>query len=217
MAQEGTVRDAGSADRPGDSHRTLAELEAGLDEIRESPKDDGRVELIVRRPEVGAREVVEAAELDPAEGLVGDSWRLRPSRRTPDRSPHPDMQLTLMSSRVVSLVAGKKERWALAGDQLYVDLDLSTENLPPGTRLAVGTAVIEITDQPHTGCKKFVERFGAAALRFVSTPQARRLNLRGIHARVIDAGAIRVGDHVRKVPLTPAAHPRLKEPRPTVR
>jgi len=194
MRYEGTGPGPGSAQAPGASHRTLAELEAGLAEIRESPKDGGRVELIVRRPQVGAREVVEAAELDPAEGLVGDSWRLRPSRRTPDGSPHPDMQLTLMSSRVISLVAGMKERWALGGDQLYVDLDLSTENLPPGTRLAVGTAVVEITDQPHTGCKKFVERFGADALRFVSTPEARSLNLRGIYARVVRAGAIRGGE-----------------------
>ena len=199
MTNETTVRDAGSAQAPGESHFTLTELEARLAEFGTSPQNEGPVERIVRRPEVGEREVLEAAELDPAEGLVGDCWRRRPSRRTPDRSPHPDMQLALMSSRVISVVAGGRERWALAGDQLFVDLDLSAENLPPGTRLALGTAVIEVTAQPHTGCKKFVERFGADALRFVSTPEARRLNLRGVHARVVQAGAVRAGDRVRKM------------------
>lgn len=199
MALEGAAHGEGSTEQPGDSHRTLEELEAGLTEILESPKTEGRLELIVRRPQVDAREVLETAELDPAEGLVGDSWRLRGTSRTPDGSPHPDMQLTLMSARVISLVAGSRERWPLAGDQLYVDLDLGAVNLPPGMRLALGTAVVEITDQPHTGCKKFVERFGADALRFVSSPTGRRSNLRGIYAKVVQAGAIRVGDRVRKI------------------
>ena len=140
--------------------------------------------------EVDAREVLETAELDPAEGLVGDSWRLRASSRTPDGAPHPDIQLTLMSSRVISL---------LAGDQLYVDLDLSAGNLAPGTRLALGTAVVEITVQPHTGCKKFVARFGADALRLVSSPTGRRSNLRGIYAKVVQAGAIRAGDRITRL------------------
>jgi len=199
MAMEGAAHGEGSTEQPGDSHRTLEELEARLAEILESPKSEGRLELIVRRPEVDAREVLETAELDPAEGLVGDSWRLRGSSRTPDGSSHPDMQLTLMSSRVISLLAGSRERWALAGDQLYVDLDLSAGNLPPGTRLALGTAVVEITDQPHTGCKKFVGRFGADALRFVSSPTGRRSNLRGIYAKVVRAGAIRAGDRITRL------------------
>ena len=136
--------------------------------------------------------------LDPAEGLVGDTWNVRKSMRTPDGSPHPDMQLNVMSARAAALVAQDKARWPLAGDQLFVDLDLSPENVPPGTRLAVGTAVIEVTDQPHTGCGKFVERFGVDAMKFVNSSLGRQLQLRGINARVVKPGAIRVGDLVKK-------------------
>lgn len=184
---------------PAQCHRTLAQLEAGLPAIRSSPRDAGRLEMIVRRPEIDGREVLDLAVVDPAEGLVGDNWRTRGSSRTPDGSSHSDMQITLMSSRVIGLVAGSRQRWPLAGDQFFVDLDLSAENLPAGTRLAVGTAVLEVTVQPHTGCKKFAERFGLDALRFVSTPEARRLNLRGVNARVVRGGEVRVGAVLRKV------------------
>jgi hypothetical protein len=164
-----------------------------------SPKDAGALELIVRRPRVGEREVLEEGRLDLAEGLVGDSWKERGSSRTPDGSPHPDMQLNVMNSRVLALVAQDKERWRLAGDQLIIDLDLSDENLPPGTRLSLGSAVIEVTDLPHTGCQKFVARFGLDAMRFVNSPAGKRLRLRGLNARVVRPGVIRVGDVVRKV------------------
>jgi hypothetical protein len=163
----------------GENYLTMAELEAGLDEIRNSPTDEGVLELIVRRPKVGEREVLEEAELHLARGLVGDNWSERPSSRTPDGSPHPDMQLNVMNARTVALLAQHKDRWALAGDQLFIDLDLSPSNLPPGTRLALGSAVIEVTHQPHTGCKKFLERFGLDALKFVSSPVGKELNLRG--------------------------------------
>src|SRR3954447_12695018 len=136
-------------------HLTTSELEAGLDEVNRSPKDGGVLEMIVRRPQVGQREILEEGRLDLVDGLVGDSWRMRSSKRTSDGSAHPDMQLNLMNSRVVSLVAQHRSRWHLAGDQLYVDLDLGEANLPAGTRLAVGEAVIEVTAQPHTGCSKF--------------------------------------------------------------
>src|SRR5690349_20292422 len=142
------------------THPTTAQLEAGLDVVRQAPADQGTLEMIVRRPHVGAREVIEIGELDLVEGLVGDSWRRRKSNRTADGSPHPDMQLNVISARAVALVAGPRERWHLAGDQLFVDLDLSAANLPPGTRLEIGSAIIEVTDQPHTGCGKFVQRFG---------------------------------------------------------
>jgi hypothetical protein len=179
-------------------HLTMTELEAGLAALAPSPKDSGRLELIVRRPAVGEREVLEVGNLDLAVGLDGDTWNRRPSSRTPDRSPHPDMQLNVMNSRVIDMIAGERSRWALAGDQLYIDLDLSADNLTPGTRLAVGTAVIEVTAQPHTGCDKFMSRFGLDAVRFVNSPLGRALNLRGINARVVVPGRIRVGDFVQK-------------------
>jgi MOSC domain len=180
-------------------HASADELQAGLDEIRRSPASEGTLALIVRRPAVGEREVLEQATLDVDEGLVGDSWCARGSSRTEDGSAHRDMQLTLMNSRVIALVARDRERWPLAGDQLYVDLDLSPENLPVGTRLALGSAVIEVTDQLHTGCAKFTERFGSDAIRFVNSPPGRGLRLRGIYARVVEAGTIRRGDAVRKL------------------
>jgi hypothetical protein len=154
-------------------HLDMAALEDGLAAIRRAPRDTGTVELIVRRPSPEKRDVVEEAQLDPATGLVGDCWRGRGSRATKDGSAHPDMQLTMMSARAAALIARSRERWPLAGDQLYVDLDLSAANLPAGTLLQVGSATIEITDEPHTGCGKFVRRFGVDAMRFVNTPLGR--------------------------------------------
>jgi hypothetical protein len=180
-------------------HLTIEELEAGLFHIRQSPKDEGVLELIVRRPQVDAREVLEEGELDPAEGLVGDSWRARQSAREPDGTPSPDTQLNIMNARAVALVAQARERWPLAGDQLYIDMDLSGENLPPGTRLALGAAVVEVTAVPHTGCKKFAERFGSDAVRFVNSEEGKQLHLRGINAKVVQPGVIRVGDTVEKI------------------
>jgi hypothetical protein len=181
-------------------HLTMAELEAGLDDIRRSPSTDGVLRMIVRRPAIGRREVVPQAELDVKEGLVGDTWSSRGSSRTPDGGPHPDMQLNVMNARVIALLAQGEHRWPLAGDQLFVDLDLSGANLPPGTRLSLGTAVIEVTAQPHTGCGKFVSRFGLDGMKFVNSPTGRQLNLRGINAKVVQPGVIRTGDAVRKLP-----------------
>ena len=178
----------------------MHELEAGLNEIRQAPKDEGLLQLIVRRPHVDQREVMDEAELHPAEGLVGDSWKLRSSSRTPDRSPHPEMQLNIMNARVTALVAQEKDRWQLAGDQLYLDMDISAENLPAGTQLAIGEAVIEVTPLPHTGCRKFVARFGLDAMMFVNSAVGRELHLRGINAKVIQPGKIRVGDTAKKLP-----------------
>jgi hypothetical protein len=182
------------------SHLSASDLEDGLDHIRSSPSDVGRVELIVRRPAVDEREVLDEGTLDLDEGLVGDNWRIRGSSRTPDGSAHPDTQLNVINARLSSLVAVEPERRALAGDQLHLDLDLSHDNLPPGTRLALGQAVIEITEIPHTGCAKFRARFGADALRFVNSPVGRQLRLRGLNAKVVVAGAVRQGDEVRKLP-----------------
>jgi hypothetical protein len=176
-----------------------ADLEQGLPKIHRSPKEVGRLELIARRPTIEERELLAEAELDPIEGLVGDCWRVRGSSSSEDGSAHPDRQLTLMNSRAAALVAGDdRERWAIAGDQLYVDYDLSVDNLPPGTRLEVGSAVIEVTDQPHRGCGKFARRFGVDALKFVNSSAGRELNLRGINTRIVSGGTVRVGDEIRK-------------------
>ena len=180
-------------------HLSTEELEAGLDHIRQSPKDNGTLKMLVRRPETDSREEIGEGELNIDIGLVGDSWKDRGSRKMPDGSANPDAQITLMNARVVALLAQSEERWSLAGDQLYVDLDLSDENIPPGTHLSIGTAVIEVTAEPHTGCNKFAERYGTDATKFVNSPEGKRLHLRGINAKVIKAGTIRVGDIVRKI------------------
>jgi hypothetical protein len=180
------------------THISWQELEAGLEKVRCSPGDEGRLEMIVRRPRTNEREVLETGELDLEAGLVGDCWRPGRASSADDDGSRVANQLTIMNARVVALVAGSRERWRLAGDQLYIDLDLSEANLPPGTRLALGSAVIEITSLPHTGCRKFLARFGPDALKFVNSPVGRELHLRGIHARVVQPGRIRVGDAVRR-------------------
>jgi hypothetical protein len=174
-------------------------LQAGLEDIRQSPVDEGVLELIVRRPAVDEREVPDTGELDRAVGLVGDSWLTRGSSSTPDGSANPDAQITVMNYRCAALVAGSPDRVPLAGDQLYVDLDLSETHLPAGSRLSIGEAVIEITSKPHRGCDKFAARFGAAALRFVNIGAGRELNLRGRNARVIVGGTIQRGARVRRL------------------
>jgi len=178
---------------------TTEELEAALDHLRQAPKDDGVIELIVRRPEVDQREVLDEAELDTTLGLIGDNWKVRGSKRTPDGSSHPEMQINIMNSRVTALVAQERERWPLAGDQLYIDMDLSKENLPAGSRIAVGSAVLEVSPLPHTGCKKFVARFGVEAMEFVNSELGKLLCLRGINAKIIQGGTVRVGETAKKI------------------
>lgn len=189
---------------PANPHHLPPEvLQAGLEHIRRAPVDHGVLELIVRRPAIDEREVLDRGELDVAVGLVGDCWLARGSSSTADGSAHPDAQVTLMNHRAAALVSGSSERIPLAGDQLFVDLDLSESRLPAGSRLAIGEAVIEITPKPHRGCDKFLARFGAAALRFVNTGEGRDLNLRGRNARVVVGGTIRRGDRIRR--LSPEA------------
>ena len=184
-------------------HLSRERLEAGLGQVRESPHDGGRVVLIVRRPAVGQRDVPAAALLDPAAGLDGDNWLTRGSTRTPDGSADPGRQITVMNARVAELVAGGTERMPLCGDQLYVDLDLSVDNLPPGSMLAVGRAVLRVSEAPHLGCAKFVERFGGEAMRFVNSRRGRQLRLRGMNTRIVVPGTVRVGDVAAKAPVTP--------------
>ena len=179
-------------------HLNTSQLEAGMEHILQSPSDDGALLKIVRRPDVERREVLQEGDLDAAEGLVGDNWESRGSSSTEDGSAHPEAQLTLINARFISLIAQSEERWQLSGDQLVVDLDLSADNLPVGTRLSVGSAVLEVTAKPHTGCGKFSRRFGKDALRLTATPRGRALRLRGMYARVIEPGTVRVGDSVAK-------------------
>ena len=180
-------------------HLTMEELQAGLDAILQSPKDNGELALIVRRPEIDERELLDEGHLDLVEGLIGDNWKARGSWKTTGKPANPDAQLTLMNARVIALLAQEKEHWPLAGDQLYVDLDLSTDNLPPGTRLAIGGGVVEVTALPHTGCDKFMERFGRDAVKFVNSTLGKQLHLRGINTKIVQPGKICLGDVVRKV------------------
>lgn len=182
-----------------DGHLSASELKAGLAHILASPREQGVLEMIVRRPGVDRREELARAELCVELGLCGDGWRARGSDETADGSAHPDMQIALMNARVAQLVAGSRERWPLAGDQLYVDLDLSESNMPPGTRLTLGEAVLEVTSEPHVGCHKFVRRFGRSAMVWVNSVTGRKLNLRGLYARVIQGGAIVRGQPVRRL------------------
>jgi hypothetical protein len=184
---------------PEVKHLTMAELEAALDHLRRTPKDDGVVHLIVCRPDVDQREVLHEAELDVRDGLVGDNWKVRGSRKTPDGSAHPEMQINIMNSRVTELVAQEKERWPLAGDQLYIEMDLSRENLPAGSRIAVGSAVLEVSPLPHTGCHKFVARFGLEAMQFVNSDLGKQMCLRGINAKVVQGGIVKVGQTAKKI------------------
>lgn len=174
----------------GSKHLGAAALRAGLDHIRQSPKDTSLVELIVCRPSTGDRKVLDEGRLDPAVGLAGDRWVEGDARHSPGT------QVTIMNSRAVALVAQSKHRWPLAGDQLFVDLDLSEANVPPGTRIVVGTAELEVSTEPHLGCRKFVERFGRDAMTLFNSPEGRALHLRGIYARVVKAGTVKVWDAV---------------------
>lgn len=175
------------------------EVEAGIANIKESQKDNGVLQLIVRRPKTETREIISSAELNLINGLEGDNWKARGSSSTPDNSADPEAQITLMNTRVIDLLTKEKTLWQLAGDQLFVDMDLSIENLPPLSKLQIGSAILEISVKPHTGCKKFSGRFGVDALAFISTPLGKSLRMRGVNARVIQAGEIKVGDSIKKL------------------
>lgn len=178
---------------------SLAELENGLPHIEQSPHNEGTLELIVCRPAVGKRKELPWGNLDPEYGLMGDNWLKRGYRKSAGGTAHPDMQLNIMNARAISLIANGKPRWQLAGDQFYVDLDLSKDNMPPGTRLAFGSAVVEITAEPHLGCKKFKDRFGRDATLFVNSERGKALNLRGVNAKVISPGKVELGAVIHKL------------------
>jgi MOSC domain-containing protein YiiM len=178
---------------------TATDFQSRLTELGNSPTDSGSLDMIVRRPESGEREVVQQADLHPNDGVVGDNWSTRGSSHTEDGNADPNRQITLMNSRVLRAIESQPSRWALAGDQLIVDLDLSIYNLQPGHQISIGTAILEITDIPHTGCANFTARFGHDAIRFVNSKEGRDMRRRGIYARVVQAGSIQVGDTVSKI------------------
>jgi len=193
-------------------HLSRERLIAGLDQIRAAPRDGGLLVLIVRRPAVGERDQPAEAALDELTGLDGDNWLTRGSTSTPDGSADPQRQVTVMNARVAELVAGGTDRMPLAGDQLYLDLDLSLDNLPAGSLLAVGQAVLQVSEAPHLGCAKFVERFGAEAMRFVNSRAGRQLRLRGMNTRVVVPGTVRLGDLAVKAPASPLRSAEQGEP-----
>ena len=186
-------------------HLSRERLAAGLDQIRDSPRDGGRLVLVVRRPAVGERDTPAEAVIDDVNGLDGDSWLARGSASTPDGSADPFRQITVMNARVAELVAGGTDRMPLAGDQLYLDLDLSVDNLPAGSLLVVGEVLLQVSDAPHLGCAKFLERFGAEAMRLVNGRAGRRLRLRGMNTRVVAPGTVRLGDLATKASAQVAA------------
>jgi len=179
------------------SHQSAEVLEAGLADVEAAPADEGAVLLIVRRPTYDKREVVTQGELDPERGLAGDNWASRATIGAD--GPERYAQLTLMNARYTRLIAGETEAWPAAGDQIYVDMDLSMANLPAGTRLRLGSAVIEISAEPHTGCAKFSARFGSEALRLANSERGRALRLRGVNASVVEAGLFSVTDRATKL------------------
>ena len=181
------------------NHRTMDELNAELTHIQQSPRDGGRLEMIVVRPTQDERLVLDQCDLSPDDGVHGDDWAALCGLKLPDGRSNPAVQVTIMNSRLAHLVAGDRVNWPLAGDQLYADLDLSYENLPVGQRLAIGTTVLEITPELHKGCAKFMARFGNAALKFISNEEGKRLNLRGIYAQIVLPGTVSVGDVIRKI------------------
>jgi len=201
--RSGRVREP-MLDMIGDTAHMRTDLDRDLDQhlptVRSAPRDIGSLELIVLRPAEDERVLLEEALLDPARGLDGDDWIRRRSGSTPDRSPDPSSQLTVISTRVLAAIEPDRSRWPLAGDQLYVDFDLSVEHLPAGTRLAIGEAEAEVSAKPHTGCSKFSARFGSDALRWINGPIGRELRMRGINCRIVRGGTVRTGDAIRKLP-----------------
>ena len=180
------------------THLTEQEITDGLTEVLKSPQDFGTLRAIVIRPGHEERRSLQECRLSPEGGTEGDAWARGCWLQLPDGSPDPDVQICIMNSRMIDLVACDKTRWELAGDNLFVDLDLSRENLLAGQLLSIGECVIEITEQPHNGCSKFSQRFGAPALKAVNSPAGKQLRLRGVYAKVITAGKVRVGDLIRK-------------------
>ena len=171
-------------------HLDFEELERLREALPPAPRDEGTLEVIYRRPRKGEREQLAEGELSLEQGLVGDRWVLDADREL-------ERQLTLMQRVHAELVADGPERRALCGDNLLVDLELAEDNVPPGTRLAIGDAELEVTEVPHLGCSQFRGHFGEGALKWVNYKPTRALKLRGVNARILRGGTVRVGDPIR--------------------
>lgn len=180
-------------------HLTLAELQAGLPDILASPPDEGVLRGIVIRTGKGERRELESCQISLAGGVHGDRWAKGCWMKTEDGQPHPDVQICIMNARCIDLIAQERGNWAPAGDNLFVDMDLASTNLPAGSRLAIGSAMIEITAIPHDGCGPFARRYGRDARQFVNSPEGKQNRLRGVYARVLQDGEISIGDRVIKL------------------
>jgi MOSC domain-containing protein YiiM len=178
---------------------TGAELNQGLEHIQNSPNDDGILQMIVIRPATNERVALEKCPISSKFGVHGDNWAIKCWKTLPDGSPHPEVQIAITNSRCIALLARDKSRMPLAGDNLYVDLNLSDDNLRAGQKLAIGSAIIEITAHAHNGCAKFKARYGPDAVQFVNSPIGKKLHLRGIYAKVVQDGVVQVGDRIMKV------------------
>ena len=185
------------------SHVTDSELRDGIDQVRKSPLDNGIVNMIVIRPKENFRTTPQICELSAKKGILGDYWATgagRDTKKLPNRQPHPYVQVSIMNSRSIHLITGgRRDLWSLAGNNLIINLDLSEDNLKIGQRLSIGTAELEITNAPLNANSKFAHRYGDAAMKFVNSPGGKRLRLRGVYAKIIKDGAIRLNDVAKKI------------------
>lgn len=184
------------------THVTTAIIEKQLPYVEASPKDNGVIKLIVVRPKTNKRQILDSCFISYEKGMEGDNWTLGCWKTTEDGSPHPDVQIAITNYRIHEIFSNLDKDRALAGDNLFVDLDLSERNLKAGDRLALGSAIIKITSVPHNGCGKFKERFGIDALKFVNSPIGKQMHLRGIYAKVIQNGIVSVNDTIKKIEVT---------------
>lgn len=179
-------------------HLSKEQIEARLDWIKASPADKGTLAGLCIRPELNQRRELESCLLSPEGGVEGDFWVRQCWKKLEDGSSDPIVQVAIMNARAVDVVAGSRDRWKLAGDQLFVDFDLSEDRIAPGDRLQIGEAVVEIAPIPHTGCDLFRDRYGMDAVKFINSKLGKSLRLRGVFAQIVRGGMVRLGDPVQK-------------------
>lgn len=180
-------------------HLTRAELAAALPQVTAGPKDHGELKAIFVRPGPGQRLDVSSVAISSAGGLEGDHWAKGCWKSLPDGSPDPDVQVFIMNARFLDLIAQERSHWASCGNSFVADMDLGADNLPVGTRLKAGSAELEITAVPGTGCEAFIEWYGRDACVFVNTGEGKKNRLRGVYARVVKDGVVRIGDTLTKI------------------